>query len=212
VDPDVATTHQPYQYAGDDPTDKTDPSGLDCAGGVTSFGAAIYATEVYEQQEASEFDQYEAGQQFEEFAAAVEASKSNHHSSSPMGSAAGSSGGSGFCPLGGSGGGCAGLGGLNAVARYSGDVQAGGDIGVLGCALTADPLCAAAGAALSEGGGIVSTGATCLGSMYQRAGNSDLAQCGEGLALEYASDGFLSSDTAGAAVDLAVKGFDWLTG
>jgi hypothetical protein len=36
VDPDVATTHQPYDYARDDPTNKTDPSGLDCAGGPTT--------------------------------------------------------------------------------------------------------------------------------------------------------------------------------
>ena len=28
VDPDVGTTHQPYEYAGDDPVEGTDPSGL----------------------------------------------------------------------------------------------------------------------------------------------------------------------------------------
>jgi uncharacterized protein RhaS with RHS repeats len=28
VDPDVATTHQPYQYAGDDPVNTDDPSGM----------------------------------------------------------------------------------------------------------------------------------------------------------------------------------------
>jgi RHS repeat-associated protein len=39
VDPDVKTTHQPYEYAGDDPVNNTDPSGDDCAGGPTTSAA-----------------------------------------------------------------------------------------------------------------------------------------------------------------------------
>ena len=40
VDPDIAATHQPYEYADDDPANLTDPSGDDCAGGSTSAAAA----------------------------------------------------------------------------------------------------------------------------------------------------------------------------
>jgi RHS repeat-associated protein len=42
VDPDISTTNQAYEYAGDDPVDQEDPSGLDtlgiCAGAGAQFG------------------------------------------------------------------------------------------------------------------------------------------------------------------------------
>jgi RHS repeat-associated protein len=42
VDPAVGLTGQPYAYAGDDPVNAIDPSGLDC--GVFSFACAAYDT------------------------------------------------------------------------------------------------------------------------------------------------------------------------
>ena len=39
IDPDLATTHQPYEYADDDPANLTDPTGDACAGGPTTAGA-----------------------------------------------------------------------------------------------------------------------------------------------------------------------------
>jgi len=66
IDPDVGTTHQPYEYANDDPMNLADPSGLDCGGGPTlgAFAAAYGGWQLEELAAAYE------GWQLEQFAAA----------------------------------------------------------------------------------------------------------------------------------------------
>jgi hypothetical protein len=77
VDPDVATTHQPYDYAGDDPTNKTDPSGLDCAGGRqhrSPWRISLSLTRAFELQEyATAVESYQHQLALDVFAFKVEA-------------------------------------------------------------------------------------------------------------------------------------------
>jgi RHS repeat-associated protein len=75
VDPDVATTHQPYEYASDDPVSLTDPSGDDCAGGPTTPTALANFAAVYGGWQLEELSAATAGYHLQQFAAAVVASQ-----------------------------------------------------------------------------------------------------------------------------------------
>ncbi len=82
-DPDLATTHQPYEYAGDDPANLTDPTGDSCAGGPTTATALDAFAAAYElQQFADAVEQYQAGQRLEAYAAAVNGA--SHASQKPI--------------------------------------------------------------------------------------------------------------------------------
>ncbi len=59
IDPDVGTTHEPYEYAGGDPVNLDDPSGLDCGGGPTlgAFAAAYQGWQLEELAATYEYEQ-----------------------------------------------------------------------------------------------------------------------------------------------------------
>jgi RHS repeat-associated protein len=75
VDPDIAATHEPYEYAQDDPANLTDPSGDDCGGAVTTGSALPAFAAAYAGFQLQEFAQAVAGYQLEVFAATVSAFK-----------------------------------------------------------------------------------------------------------------------------------------
>ena len=75
VDPDVAATHQPYEYANDNPANLTDPSGDDCGGGPTTPTALANFAAAYSGYQLEAYAQAVAGYQLEEFAATVSAFK-----------------------------------------------------------------------------------------------------------------------------------------
>jgi RHS repeat-associated protein len=75
VDPDVAATHQPYEYANDNPANLTDPSGDDCGGGPTTPTALANFAAAYSGYQLEAYSQAVAGYQLEEFAATVSAFK-----------------------------------------------------------------------------------------------------------------------------------------
>ncbi len=86
-DPDVATTHQPYEYAGDDPANLTDPTGDSCAGGPTTATALEAFADAYQGYQLQQLAAAAAGYQLEQYAAAVEgashASQKLNNSASP---------------------------------------------------------------------------------------------------------------------------------
>ena len=71
VDPDIAATHQPYEYADDNPANLTDPSGDNCAGGPTTPTALAAFAAAYEGNQLEQLAQATAGYQLQQFAQAV---------------------------------------------------------------------------------------------------------------------------------------------
>ena len=84
-DPDVATTHQPYEYAGDDPANLTDPTGDSCAGGLTTGTALTAFADAYGGWQLQQLAAAAAGYQLEQYAAAVEGASTPPKSSTTPG-------------------------------------------------------------------------------------------------------------------------------
>ncbi len=70
IDPDVGTTHEPYEYAGGDPANLTDPTGDACAGGPTTPTALAAFAAAYGGYQLEEFANAVAGYRLQQFSAA----------------------------------------------------------------------------------------------------------------------------------------------
>jgi RHS repeat-associated protein len=217
VDPEVAVTGQPYAFTGDDPVNATDPLGLCSGPDAICTNPVTGALNLNSSDDSSDWTPSAtappppATNPVASFCGAnaayclalqanppgtpghqclVEACSSSSATSSGSDSVVNT---------------------LNSVARYSGDVQTGGDVAVIGCNLL-DIACMAAGAFISEGGGIVSTTSLCVGAIVEAAHDTygDTESCITGVALEYISKGLAGSETAGAVFDLATKAGGWV--